>query len=210
MKKLLHETFGPLKETYPDLKIIGKDATFSLDSDRYANLSFTIHAKPGHSTLDHYNGVHVDVMSRSRGKLDSRTIAVEDVFDSMTDHTHPNRLNKHIWTYRGETAWYGKPTAGDIANLREAVNSYLDLMRPMAPRSMEPKKLSLQDRILAAEGAVPDQKIPDLISRQTMLDAVDSYVKGSNQKQIPVDELRSLVAKLPAAKQHTPEKEPEH
>lgn len=127
MKRLLEDIFSGLKNMYPDFKIIGKDAVLSFDENRYAKIRFTKYASPsGAANSNVFNGVVIDVMDRTKGNLDSQTIAFADVFDSILDLKHPNKIGKHIWNNGNEYSWYGKPTREDINNLYNTALDYLE------------------------------------------------------------------------------------
>lgn len=63
MRKLLLEAFGDLKMEYPDFQVIGKEAVFSLDKERYAKLSFTIYSGTGTPVVDLFDGCKIDIMN---------------------------------------------------------------------------------------------------------------------------------------------------
>lgn len=127
MKKLLEDIFRDLKNIYSDFKIIGKDAILSFDENRYAKIRFTKYASPsGAANSNVFNGVVIDVMDRTKGNLDSQTIAFADVFDSILDLNHPNKIGKHIWNDGRKFDWYGKPTSKDLNNLYNSVVDYLE------------------------------------------------------------------------------------
>ena len=128
MKKLLLEMFGDLKKDYPDFQVIGKEIVFSLDEERYAKIAFTNRATTGTPGVDLFNGCRIDIMDRNSGKLDAHMIAFEDVFDSILDLNHANKIRKYIWNYDGYD-WYGKPTQKDLQDFRNSVKGYLDLLR---------------------------------------------------------------------------------
>jgi len=145
MRKLLLEAFGDLKMEYPDFQVIGKEAVFSLDKERYAKLSFTIYAGAGTPVSEHFDGCKIDIMNRTGGKLDTHMIAFSDVFDSALDLSHPSKISKHIWYNKGYE-WYGKPTVKDLLDLRDSVNGYLNLLRVRE----EPERMTVPEEKYAA------------------------------------------------------------
>ena len=128
LKDLLWDMFGDLDEIYPDFTIIGDEATFSFDDDRYAKLAFTKYATHGTPNSSVFNGCEINIMSRTKGQIEMKRIAFADVFDSIIDLNHPNKIGKHIWRNNGYD-WYGTPTEKDKADMFNAVESYLDIFR---------------------------------------------------------------------------------
>ena len=128
LKDLLLDMFEDLKETYPDFTVIGDEATFSFDEDRYAKLAFTKYATHGTPNSSVFNGCEINIMSRTKGQIEKKYIAFADVFDSILDLEHPNKIGKHIWLNRGYD-WYGKPTEKDREDMFNAVKNYLDMFR---------------------------------------------------------------------------------
>lgn len=152
MRKLLTEIFGELKNRFPDFKVIGREAIMSLDKDRYAKLYFTIYAGSGTPISEHYNGCKVDIFDRVSGKLDSLTISFADVFDSIIDLSHPNKIGKHIWHTNGKYSWYGRPTKKDLRDLLGEVNDYLDMVQVRETPDLEVlRKPSIAEQIGSAE-----------------------------------------------------------
>lgn len=128
LKDLLWDMFGDLDEIYPDFTIIGDEATFSFDDDRYGKLAFTKYATHGTANANVFNGCEINIMSRTKGQIEKKCIAFADVFDSILDLNHPNKIGKHIWLNRGYD-WYGKPTEKDRADMFNAVKTYLEMFR---------------------------------------------------------------------------------
>lgn len=128
LKDLLWDLFADLEETYPDFKIIGDEAIVSFDNDRYAKLSFTIYGSHGTANTSVFNGCEINIISRTKGQLNMKRIAFSDVFDSILDLNHPNKIGKHIW-HNGGYDWYGRPTEKDREDLFNAVADYLDMFR---------------------------------------------------------------------------------
>jgi len=144
MNKLMKEIFSDLENIYPDFKIIGKDAILSFDKDRYAKIRFTKYASAsGAANSNVFNGVVIDINDRKQGNLDSHTIAFSDVFDSIFDLSHPNKIGKHIWNDGKKYTWYGRPTKKDLSDLYNTVVDYLEFAQGKDERD---KMISEQDK----------------------------------------------------------------
>ena len=89
-----------------------------------------------HVTIGFYSGVYADrwteielrLVSNDRGLLETQNIPFNEVFDSMVDPTHPNRIEKYVWNYQGDHSWYGKPTPKELKSLRAQIKDYLNLV----------------------------------------------------------------------------------
>lgn len=144
MKKLMKEIFSDLENIYPDFKVIGKDAIVSFDKDRYAKIRFTKYASAsGAANSNVFNGVVIDINDRKQGNLDSHTIAFSDVFDSIFDLNHQNKIGKHIWNDGKKYTWYGRPTKKDLSDLYNTVVDYLEFAQGKDERD---KMISEQDK----------------------------------------------------------------
>lgn len=143
MKRLMEEIFNGLKYIYPDYKVIGKDAMVSFDKDRYAKIRFTKYATHGTPNSNVFNGVVIDMMDRTKGSLDSQMIAFSDVFDSIIDLNHPNKIGKHIWNDGNKYRWYGKPTEEDLDKL---FNTVADFLQFAQGREAHDRMLSAMDK----------------------------------------------------------------
>lgn len=144
MNKLMKEIFSDLENIYPDFKVIGKDAILSFDKDRYAKIRFTKYASAsGGANSNVFNGVVIDITDRKHGNLDSQIIAFSDVFDSIFDLNHPNKIGKHIWNNGNMYTWYGKPTQKDLRDLYKSVVDYLEFAQGKEERD---KMISEQDK----------------------------------------------------------------
>lgn len=178
LKDLLLDMFGDLKETYPDFNIIGNEAVFSFDADRFGKLGFTIYARNGSANSNVFNGCEINIMSRTRGQIEKKYIAFADVFDSILDLNHPNKIGKHIWMNDGYD-WYGKPTNKDKADMFNVVKSYLDMFRVKEA----PAKTSLEDMMAAALNKAMNQN-KEPLENDSLKKAYEQAVSFINEVQV--------------------------
>lgn len=78
---------------------------------------------------DQMDSIFLKLISKTNGVLTQKVIKFEDVFESMQDLTHPNKIGKHIWKSDGQWKWYGKATPDDRAKLNSMVEDYVEMWR---------------------------------------------------------------------------------
>lgn len=107
-----------------ELLLIGSTYFVLLDDDRRVSIDL-------HNTwcADELDSIFLKLISKKNGTLTQEVIKFVDVFDSMRDLTHPNKIAKHIWHSDGEWKWYGKPTPDDRAKLNSMVEDYVEMWR---------------------------------------------------------------------------------
>ena len=119
MEQLLRDTIGPVLEDYIS---IGSRLYERLDNDRRVCIRFdAMH------TYEQYDALHLSVIGKRDGVIDTATIPFAEIFNEMRDLTHQNKIDKHIWNKNGEYKWFGKPTAEDIQALRDVVHNYISV-----------------------------------------------------------------------------------
>lgn len=105
-----------------DVTEIGNKMYVTLDDDRRVEISlYESCAK------NNYNALLFKLFSKTHGELHTRTVGFEEMFASMQDMTHPNKLWKHVWRDRGKCMWYGKPTRSDYIAMQNVVTEYIAL-----------------------------------------------------------------------------------
>ena len=119
MEQLLRDTIGPALEDYIS---IGARLYESIDNNRRVCIRF----EQGR-IYDQYDAITMCVIDKNDGVIDRQALPFAEIFKEMRDLTHPNKLDKHIWSSNGEYKWYGKPTAEDIQALRDAVRNYISV-----------------------------------------------------------------------------------
>ena len=104
---------------------IDPDATY-VGSACYLRLRETVRAKlqiAAGTVADEYDRLRIKILNRQEGDIDILLLRFSDLFG-------PRRLKPYIWTYDGETEWYGSPpTESDYRALTDSVRNYVDLFR---------------------------------------------------------------------------------
>ena len=119
LEQLLRDTIGPALDDYIS---IGARLYERLDNNRRVCIRFdAMH------TYEQYDALHLSVIDKQDGVIDTVEIPFAEIFKEMRDLTHKNKIDKHIWRSNGEYKWYGQPTAGDIKSLRDAVHDYISV-----------------------------------------------------------------------------------
>lgn len=123
---LIYQICENFFSTIPDdeLLLIGSTYFVLLDDDRRVSIDL-------HNTwcADQMDSIFLKLISKKNGTLTQEVIKFVDVFDSMQDLTHPNKIGKHIWNSNGQWKWYGKPTPDDRAKLNSMVEDYVEMWR---------------------------------------------------------------------------------
>lgn len=119
---VLGQTVGTALDGYSTVKI-GDKVNVKLDEGRHVSIGFG--RSGGHGE---WTSIELLLVSKERGLLETQRIPFNEVFDSMVDVRHPNKLKKRVWEYRGDHAWYGKPTPQDLEALRKQIKAYLMLV----------------------------------------------------------------------------------
>ena len=114
----------------------------ALDDTRFtgrvcmARLTDTTNVKLEFVTLgiaDHYEGVKATVLNRNEGQIDSTVFRFADIIGKKATQGNPNfrdGVYPHVWKYNGKYAWYAyKPTPGDIEQISNTVDSYLEMFQ---------------------------------------------------------------------------------
>lgn len=119
---ILEQTIGFDLDGHDTVKI-GDKINVKLDEERHVSISF------GRSMVHgEWTSIELCLVSKERGLLETQRIPFSEVFDSMVDVSHPNKLQKRVWEYQGDHAWYGKPTPKDLKALRMQIVAYLNLV----------------------------------------------------------------------------------
>lgn len=119
---VLGQTIGTALDRYDTVKI-GDKFNVKLDDERHVSIGFGRSGVHGEWT-----NIELCLVSKERGLLETQRIPFNEVFDSMVDVSHPNKLQKRVWEYQGNHAWYGKPTPQDLKALRLQIKDYLSLV----------------------------------------------------------------------------------
>ena len=119
---VLGQTIGTTLSGY-DIVKIGDKVNAKLDESRHVTIGFGQSGVHGEWT-----SIELCLTSKELGPLETQRIPFSEVFDSMVDVSHPNKLEKRVWEYRGDHAWYGKPTLQDLKSLRAQIKAYLKLV----------------------------------------------------------------------------------
>ena len=123
MIKILDEIFADVLDDY-GTKYVGNKIYIKLDDNRRIELSFyNTHA------VDTYNSISLRLVHKINGSMHGQTIEFKDIFYSIQDLSHPNKIGKHIWYNKGAYNWYGKPTKEDIEALQEVVTNYIEVWK---------------------------------------------------------------------------------
>lgn len=119
---VLGQTIGTALDKYDTVKI-GDKFSVKLDQGRHVSIGFGCSGVRGEWT-----NIELCLVSKEHGLLETQRIPFNEVFDSMADVSHPNKLRKRVWEYQGNHAWYGKPTPQDLKALRLQIKDYLNLV----------------------------------------------------------------------------------
>jgi len=119
---VLGQTLGADLNGY-DIVKIGDKVNVTLDEGRHVTIGFGQSGVHGE-----WKSIDLCLVSKEHGILETQRIPFSEAFDSMVDVRHPNKLEKRVGEYRGDHAWYGKPTQQDLKNLRSQIKAYLKLV----------------------------------------------------------------------------------
>ena len=119
---VLSQTLGNALAGY-ETASIGSKINVKLEGGRHVAIGFF-----SGTHADHWTEIELSLVSNQRGILETQNIPFNEVFDSMIDLTHSNRIEKYVWNYQGNHGWYGKPTPKDLKSLRAQVKAYLELV----------------------------------------------------------------------------------
>ena len=123
---LIYQNCENFFATIPDDELLLIEPTYFVLLDDNRRISIDLHNT---WCADQMDSIFLKLISKTNGVLNQKVIKFEDVFDSMQDLTHPNKIGKHIWRNNGEWKWYGKPTPDDRAKLNSMVEDYVEMWR---------------------------------------------------------------------------------
>lgn len=121
MIKILDNIFADVLDDYAT-KYIGNKIYIKLDDNRRIELSFyNMHS------VDNFNSISLKLVHKVNGAIHGQTVEFRDIFDSIADLSHPNKIGKHVWHTNNTYRWYGKPTIEDIESLQDVVINYIKI-----------------------------------------------------------------------------------
>lgn len=102
----------------PDATYVGSACYLQLGKVNRAKLQIA-----SGTMADELDRLRIKIINRQEGEIDILLLRFSDLFV-------PGKRKPYIWTYRGETEWYGgPPTERDYRALTDAVRNYIDLFR---------------------------------------------------------------------------------
>lgn len=123
MKTIIENTFSENTQGF-NYVMIGNKMIIKIDEARRIEVDF-------YNTYSStsYDALRIVLISKTQGEINKRIIKFSDLFDSMQDLTHVNKIGKHIWHSDNKYEWYGKPTNQDIKKLQETLKEYIDIWK---------------------------------------------------------------------------------
>ena len=119
---VLTQTIGTALRGY-ETTVIGSTVNAKIESGRHVAIAFC-----SNGYADHWTGIELRLVSKEHGILETQQIPFAEVFASMIDLNHPNKIDKHVWRHHDGCGWYGKPTPQDLSALRGQIKAYLELV----------------------------------------------------------------------------------
>lgn len=105
---------------FEDAKYIGRACIASLEGGIKLKAEFTII-----KTADHYEALKLTAINPTDGEVDRLTLRFDDYIQPQM--IGGGALVPYIWTYDGQTKWYGRPLIADKAALGDAAQEYAEL-----------------------------------------------------------------------------------
>lgn len=115
------------EEQHPDAIFVGRNCYIPLGDQVRACISFKTNGY-----ADHYETLHVKVLDRKEGSIDSITIRLSELLGKKQSPSPylKDGVNPHIWVNGDKAEWYGfKPNARDYVLMQEAAEDYMDVFR---------------------------------------------------------------------------------
>lgn len=119
-EKELRTMFGNT-DIIHDAKFCGKTMLGRLDEDLRVKLQLI-------STFisDQYDAIQAIVINRVEGTVDKQTFKFADII-GMQRRKNLDEIEPHIWEYNGKPEWYIPITAGQKAQIADAVLGYIGM-----------------------------------------------------------------------------------
>jgi len=115
------------EEQHPDATFVGRNCYIPLGDQVRACISFKTNGY-----ADHYDTLHVKVLDRKEGSIDSITIRLSELLGKKQSPSPylKDGVNPYIWVNGDKAEWYGfKPNARDYVLMQEAAEDYMDVFR---------------------------------------------------------------------------------
>jgi len=127
------------EDDYPEATFVGRNCYVPLGDRVRACISFKTNGY-----ADHYETLHVKVLDRKDGPIDSITIRLSELLGTKASRSTylKDGVKPHIWIYNGKAEWYGfTPSSSDYEKMREEVTDYIELFRE--PEMTESQGMSM-------------------------------------------------------------------
>lgn len=121
MKKIVNEVLNKDIYGFP-VKQIDTTIYIYLDEDRRIKVRFCTTF-----SADSYNAIQLELVSKTKGNLDTKITSFREIFEEPNDLTHVNKINKHLWRNQGKIEWYGKPTKEDLESIIVTIKDYVSI-----------------------------------------------------------------------------------
>lgn len=115
---------------FKDAKYVGRACFVPLANGTNIKAEFVTRG-----THQKYEAIKLTAINKEDGQIDSTILDFKDFCKSRPGST-AGTYTPHIWTYNGESEWYGKPpTYSEKEAIAEAANDYVSLFNPQQAES---------------------------------------------------------------------------
>ena len=105
-----------------DPKFCGKTMIARLDDQKLAKIGF---ATTG--TANHYTALHVSIINKNSGPVDSQTFRFSDIIGHQ--RLHGSTISPYMWEDGGKAEWYLPVSISDKALISDTVQDYVEMFQ---------------------------------------------------------------------------------